>query len=118
MEEQDMYDCNITEYEGVKDVKISLEGSDYIKTFNLESKNVRFKVSVDLEGSRSISGHAQDPRLLDPSIFLPSETLQMTGIFRDINRGTEHNLKLGVIFKDISNDIGAFIGSGKCVEIL
>ncbi|MGB8310992.1 MAG: hypothetical protein WCE81_03895 [Halobacteriota archaeon] len=111
-------DCNITEYEGVKDVKILLEGSDYTKTFNLESKNVKFKVSVDSIGFRSISGHAQDHQLLGPSILLSSETLQMTGIFRDINRDTEHNLKLGIIFKNRSNDIGTFIGSGKCVEIL
>ena len=113
-----MRDCNITEYEGVKDVKILLIGSDYTKTFNLESKNVRFKVSVDSIGFRSISGHAQDHQLLDPSIFSSSnETFQMTGIFRDINRGTEHNLRLSVKFSNISNDI-AFIGSGKCVEIL
>ena len=118
-EEQDMRDCNITEYEGVKYVKILLEGSDYTKTFNLESRNVRLKVSVDSLGFPSISGHAQDHQLLDPSIFLSSnETFQMTGIFRDINRGTEHNLKLGVKFSNISNDIGTFIGSGKCVEIL
>jgi len=113
-----MKDCNITEYGGVKDVKISLEGSDYTKTFNLDSKNVRFKVSVDLLGFRSIVGHAQDPQLLNPSLFLSSETLHMTGIFRDINRDTEHKLKLGVIFKKISNDIGTFIGSKECVEIL
>lgn len=109
-------DCNITEYEGVKDVKILLEGSDYTKTFNLESKNVRFKVSVDSIGFRSISGRAQDHQLLDP--LLSSETFQMTGIFRDINRDTEHKLKLGIIFQNISNNIGTFIGSGKCIEIL
>jgi hypothetical protein len=113
-----MRDCNITEYEGVKYVKLSLEESDHIHTFKLESKNVRFKVSVDSLGFRSISGHVQDHQL-DPSVFLSSnETFQMTGIFRDINRDTEHNLKLGVIFKDISNDIATFIGSGKCGEIL
>jgi hypothetical protein len=112
-----MRDCNITEYEGVKYVKISLEESDHIHTLNLESKNVRFKVSVDPLGFRSISGHIQDHQL-DPSVFLSShETFQMTGTFRDINRGTEHNLKLGVIFKDIRDDIATFTGSGKCVEI-
>ncbi len=113
-----MRDCNITEYEGVKYVKISLEESDHIHTLNLESKNVRFKVSLDSLGFRSISGHIQDPQL-DPSVFLSSnETLQITGIFRDINRGTEHNLKFGVIFTDMSNDIATFIGSGKCIEIV
>jgi len=113
-----MHDCNITEYEGVKDVKISLEESDFIKTFNLESERVKFRVSVDSIGFRSISGHVQDEQLLDPSVFLSSETFQMRGIFRDINRDTQHDLKLGIIFKEISDDIGTFIGSGKCVEIL
>ncbi|HXY88947.1 MAG TPA: hypothetical protein VEG44_10940 [Candidatus Acidoferrales bacterium] len=113
-----MRDCNITEYEGVKYVKISLEESDFIKTFNLESKNVRFKVSVDSIGFRSISGRIQDDQLSDSSVFLSSETFQMTGIFRDTNLDTEHNLKLGIVFKNISDDIGTFIGSGKCVEIL
>lgn len=111
-------DCNIAEYEGVKDVKISLVESDYVKTYNLESKSVRFDLSVDSIGFRSISGHVQDDQLSDSSVFLSSETFQMTGIFRDINQGTEHNLRLGIIFKNISNDIGTFIGSGKCVEIL
>jgi len=114
-----MRDCNITEYEGIKNVKIVLVGSDYTKTFNLDSKNVRFKVSLDSLGFRSLSGQAQDHQLLDPSILLSSnETFQMTGIFRDTNRGTEHNLKLSVKFSKISNDIGTFIGSGTCVEIL
>ncbi len=117
MKEQDIRDCNITEYEGIKDVKILAEGSG--ETFNLESKNVRFEVSRSPSppGRRSISGHLQDPQLLEPGILLSSETFQMTGIFRDINRGTEHNLKFSIMFENISNDFGNFKGTGRCVEI-
>lgn len=58
------------------------------------------KMSEDLLGFRSIVGQAQDPQLLNQSLFLSSETLHMTGIFRDINQDTEHKLKGCYIQKD------------------